>query len=231
MPPPHSGSDYYNYKGSFSIVLLALVDHDYCFLYADIGAKGRISDGGVFNNSILWEKICANSINLPQPSLLPNSNVSVPYVFLGDGAFALSSHIMKPFPGHHAVGTPQRLFNQQLSRTRVIVENAFGILSNKFRIFKKPMQLNEVKASVITKTCVLLHNFLRKSRTSRNIYTPPGSLDLYKDGELISQGSWRNNKENCFSCLQPVARRASNDAIQIRQKFMHYFEQQHSLNL
>ncbi|XP_049944325.1 uncharacterized protein LOC126426454 [Schistocerca serialis cubense] len=44
--PVGSGSEYYNYKGSFSIVLLAVVDASYNFLYADIGCQGRISDGG-----------------------------------------------------------------------------------------------------------------------------------------------------------------------------------------
>ena len=52
-PPSSSGSYYFNYKHSFSIVLLAVVDADYKFLYVDIGCNGRISDGGVFRNSTL----------------------------------------------------------------------------------------------------------------------------------------------------------------------------------
>ncbi|XP_049814001.1 uncharacterized protein LOC126260676 [Schistocerca nitens] len=50
--PVGSGSQYYNYKGSFSIVLLAVVDASYNSLYADIGCQGRISDGDILTTSL-----------------------------------------------------------------------------------------------------------------------------------------------------------------------------------
>ena len=66
-PPPNSGSFYINYKHSFSIVLLVVVDANYKFLYVDVGCNGRVSDGGVFRNSSLSTALEGNSLNTPPP--------------------------------------------------------------------------------------------------------------------------------------------------------------------
>jgi hypothetical protein len=52
----NSGSDYFSYKRQFSIVLLAVVNASYNFVH-DVGCRGRISDGGVFKNSTLYNTI------------------------------------------------------------------------------------------------------------------------------------------------------------------------------
>lgn len=49
--PPNAGSQYYNYKKYHSIILLAVVDADYCFTFIDIGAPGRESDSSILKNS------------------------------------------------------------------------------------------------------------------------------------------------------------------------------------
>ena len=42
--PKKSGSMFFNYKNSFSIVMMAVVDADYKFLFVDVGTQG----GGVW---------------------------------------------------------------------------------------------------------------------------------------------------------------------------------------
>ncbi|KAL3189882.1 hypothetical protein MRX96_020895 [Rhipicephalus microplus] len=50
-PPKEHATDYYNYKGWYSIILLALVDHRYRFRYINVGAPGRCHDSHVFGYS------------------------------------------------------------------------------------------------------------------------------------------------------------------------------------
>ncbi|XP_046666546.1 uncharacterized protein LOC124358292 [Homalodisca vitripennis] len=88
--PPKSGSEYFNYKSFFSFVLFALVDADYNFMFVDVGCQGRISDGGVFKNSLSCTTILKKgNLKLPPPSPLPNSSIPSPYVILGDDAFCI----------------------------------------------------------------------------------------------------------------------------------------------
>nr|CAI5844452.1 unnamed protein product [Callosobruchus analis] len=48
---PNNTSDYYDYKGRHSIILLGLVDDDYCFSYINVGTNGRASDGVLESNT------------------------------------------------------------------------------------------------------------------------------------------------------------------------------------
>ena len=47
--PNKSRSDYYNYKDFFSLVLLALIDAEYRFLWVNVGSSGSSSDPQIFN--------------------------------------------------------------------------------------------------------------------------------------------------------------------------------------
>lgn len=162
ISPLHSGSAFYNYKHYYSIVLMAVVDSDYRFIAVDVGAYGRDSDSNIFNNWVFGQKLKENRLNLPEPKPLPGNNgPPLPYVFLGDEAFPLNNNFLKPYPRCN-LNNQRRIFNYRLSRSRRIVECAFGILSNKWRIFHTNMTIPPDYAVLVTKTACVLHNFVRK---------------------------------------------------------------------
>lgn len=53
--PSMSGTYYYNYKGFYSIILLAICDSNYCFTLFDLGHYGSNNDSGVLANSDMKE--------------------------------------------------------------------------------------------------------------------------------------------------------------------------------
>ena len=136
--PARSGSLFFNYKKFFSIVLMAICNANYEFILVDIGDTGRNSDGGVFANSIMGNAIQQNTLNIPDPEKIYETNMEFPYVFVGDDAFPLKENIMKPFP-REVIRIVERIYNYRLSRARRIIENAFGILAARFRVFRRPI--------------------------------------------------------------------------------------------
>ena len=141
IPPPNSGSNYYNYKHTNSIVLLAIAGPNYECLFADVGTNGRMNDSGIWNKSSLRRAIENREIGLPEPRALPYRLEKIPFVILGDDAFALKNYMMKPFPQRNLT-IEKRIYNYRHSRARCISENMFGILANRWRVFHTTMHLS-----------------------------------------------------------------------------------------
>lgn len=207
--PINEGSSYFNYKGSHSIVLLGLVNANYKFLYIDVGRNGRISDGGVFKNSTLAAAINCNKLNFPEETPLPGRTKPMPYVIVADAAFPLSYNILKPFPFRNMTWS-QRIFNYRLSRARRVVENAFGILSNRFRVLLNTINLQPSKVQTITLACVALHNFLRIKSPHSDVHD--NSIDrrftfvygLNQQGGNRAQRSLLSNREEFMEYVNGV---------------------------
>ena len=103
---------------------MAVAGPDYECVYADVGTNGRVSDGVVWNNCGLIMAIEVGTVILPPPKCLPFGVQKLPYVFVGDDAFALNKHMMKPYP-QHDLTEDKRVYNYRHSRARRISENPF----------------------------------------------------------------------------------------------------------
>ena len=115
----------------------------------------------------------------------------------------------------------QRIFNYRLSRARRVVENAFGILAARFRIFGKPMPFSPDKVSIMVKTCCTLHNWLRVT-APQHIHSV--DAENFESGALI-EGSWRSLQPSLG--LLPLCRTLANHptrrAQDLRERLAEYF--------
>lgn len=187
--PEKSGSDFYNYKGFFSIVLLALVDANYKFIWVDTGGNGCNSDAQLFNDSELKEYIMNKKINFPPDQPLPNDDKPFPFFIVGDDAFALNTWLMKPYGRNKGLTYMERIFNYRLSRGRRIVENAFGIMSLRWQVILKGMNHSDVETSrLVVDACVVLHNLLRMRYPNSH----QNLVDHFDHHGNVIPGAWRD---------------------------------------
>ena len=97
--PKWSGSKYYHYKGFYSVVLLALVDADDRFLWADVGSNGCCSHAQIFNKCELKLSILDGTTGFPDTDPMRGDDRDMPNFIVADDAFALRIWLLKPFSG------------------------------------------------------------------------------------------------------------------------------------
>ena len=155
-PPSNCRTDYFNRKGSYSIILQGLVDFKYLFTDINVGWPGKVHDARVFRNSNIYTKGCQGTLCPPRPRNI--NGTDVPLVILGDPAYPLLPWLMKPFPDNGRLNDGQKTFNYRQSRARMVVENAFGRLKGRWRVLLKRMEVSIDVAPIITSACCVLHN-------------------------------------------------------------------------
>ncbi|TMW46009.1 hypothetical protein DOY81_008911, partial [Sarcophaga bullata] len=115
-PSQEDATDCYNYKGWYSIVLLALVDARYRFIYVNCGSPGRCNVSQIFEGFTLKQQF--DQCNLLHDLSKQISSVNVPLVIIDYSAFKflkfLSDNLMKPYPFQLLQSHQQKCFNYQL---------------------------------------------------------------------------------------------------------------------
>ena len=151
-------------------------------------AHGSTSDAGVFNGSSLKRKIGAETLEMPDPDLLPHDDQDTPYFFVGDDTFAVRTSMLKPY-SHRYLTHDERIFIYRTSRAVRVVENAFGILAAMFRCLQTTMNVKPKNAILITRACVILHQIMRLR------YPALQNADLDHEDEAgdIVPRSWRDD--------------------------------------
>ena len=176
--PMHSGAKFHNYKGFFSVVLMAVVDANYIFRVVDVGGYGSGNDSGILWASEFGQALAEERLDLPDAEPLPGADHlgPVPYVFIGDEAFPLRRDMMRPVPGRYLKTYAERIFNYRLSRARNMVECAFGIMVKQWRVYTSAIELSPDKAEKVVRATTILHNLLRWHLQSEETEGPAEEL-------------------------------------------------------
>ncbi|XP_072006661.1 uncharacterized protein [Engystomops pustulosus] len=165
IQPPNSGSQFYNYKKYFSLVLLAIADSKLNFICIEMGSYGSTNNARILESSHMGQSFLTSHLEIPNPQPLSPNTPPLPFVFIGDEAFGIKSQLMRPFC-NRGLTASKRIFNTRLSRARRVVECAFGLLTNHWRILRTAMCLKISTVDDVVKACCVMHNFLNKPISS-----------------------------------------------------------------
>lgn len=221
--PAKSGPYFFNNKGFFSIVLMALVNSNYEFTFVDIGAEVAASDGGVWRQCRLYQDLSSGEIELPPDITLKGTNQKVSCHIVGDDAFQLSRTLMKPY-SKRELSNREALYNYRCSRARRIVENVFGVAAARFRVLHTEISFTPLVTSRIVLTIATLHNILRQVNGAA--YIPPGMCDGEDNGFCLQPGAWRIqdvHTNHLTNLPSTQSRNAANYAKSMRDTLADYF--------
>ncbi|KAK4885221.1 hypothetical protein RN001_001492 [Aquatica leii] len=180
-----------------NLILMAVCDANYKFIYVDIAAPGSFHDSYVFRESNFGRALLSNQLEhqWPAPKQLPNSRSVLPHFLVADQAFPLHTRIMHPYPGQR-LGVNKNIFNYRLSRARRTIENTFGILAQRWRILRKPIIGDIPMCTKVVQAVVVLHNYVKVAENDVPVlhrrYCPTGMVDDEQDGE-VTPGTWRKD--------------------------------------
>ncbi|CAN8017026.1 unnamed protein product [Ixodes persulcatus] len=203
---------------------MAVVDSKYKFVLIDVGAEGRQSDGGIFKACEIGQGLDQGTLNLPKLGVLPGCQKPrlAPYAFVGDEAFQLRTDFLRPYPAK-GLADERRAYNYRLSRARRCAENAFGVMSARWRILLRTINLLPENVDYVVKSCCVLHNFLLVRKEH-----PAAYADQDDDMGNATAGGWRREiPDSARQLLFPLeatrARNFGDDADFARKMYMYYF--------
>ena len=150
-----SQKEYHNFKNFFSIVLIVMVDSKYRFIWSSVGCPGNSHDSIILQSTKIWESITSGNV-IPQISKKIGGYEVMPLI-VADSAFPSSIYIIKPY-GDGEPTEKQKYFNYRLSRSRMVVESAFGQLKSRWRVLYKKCESSKETVKLYALACVILHN-------------------------------------------------------------------------
>lgn len=196
LKPQRDQHSYCNRKGEHSLLLQGVCDQHKRFLDVFCGEAGSIHDARLLKRSKLYE-LAMNGQLIKEGMFL-----------LGDSAYPNLPWLVPPFKDNGTLTGQQKLFNYRHSSTRIVIENAFGLLKGRFRRLKffENLKLHFISKAVIA-ACVLHNICINFDDLDMNIDADFGeneNEEIFGDVQFIAGGVDRRQEifEEMFNLEQ-----------------------------
>ena len=154
-----------NRKGFFSINVQAICDANLIIRNLVVRWPGSTHDSRIFDNS----EICAKFDNHEVQGLL-----------LGDNGYPLRQYLMTPLL--HPATPAGRRYNAAHTRSRVKIENLFGVWKRRFPCLSRTLALKLDTTLAVIVACGVLHNLARQNGiTEPQLYAQNGDAAVPMD--------------------------------------------------
>lgn len=173
---------YINRKGFHSILLQGICNNKMQFIDVFVGICGSVHDARVWRLSDI-----KNMIDHDVERYFPQHGH-----LLADSAYPLLHYMLTPYRDNGHLNNVQLNYNTKLSKTRIIIERAFGILKGRFRKLKYVYMYNTEMIPLVVLACCILHNIC---------------IDIDDEPFEIPQMENRNNNNHNYAVMEPDEKR------------------------
>ena len=136
---------YRNRKGWFSLNVQAVCDASRCITNVVSRWLGSTHDSRIFRSSVLRDELEQGKYD---------------GVLLVDAGYALRKYLLVPLSTLSTPKSPsEKKYNRSRIRTSARIEQAFGVLKQRFRVFRTPLRTKLDNSVVIIAAVFCLHNY------------------------------------------------------------------------
>jgi hypothetical protein len=133
----------------YGLNVQAVCDHMCRFLFFSVAAPGSTGDNDALHQTPLWNLI---------------QNLPFGFVVIADAAYSATERICSIYYGVSRSNPLYDNFNYYASQCRIRIEMAFGLMTMKWGILARPLQLSVQQAGLLMHAIARLHNFVINER-------------------------------------------------------------------
>jgi DDE superfamily endonuclease len=153
---------YSGHYSTYGINVQAACDHKSRFVSVCVASPGGVNDIAAFRKTTMSKLI---------------QNLPIGKFVIGDCAYACSEHVLTPFSGNDRLEPKQDSYNFYISQLRIRIEMAFGLLTQRWQILKRPLRTKLDKAGKVFMCLTRLHNFCINERDDLELPTTTCDLE------------------------------------------------------